>query len=115
MVVDRGRVGKETVERHERRDGRKKREEAEIGHARRDREDAILVHLFVGAPGDVLPALGGNFGRRAGDAAAVLFGRCLALHFRAGMGLGVPRLGSLVAGGSSAVPRLGAAARALQD
>ena len=63
MVLDGRGLGEQAVDRHQSRKGGKEREQAIEGHARRHREDAILVDLLVDAPEDVLPALGGDLMR----------------------------------------------------
>ncbi len=66
MVGDRGRVGKERIDRHARGDGREQRNQRIEHHPGREREQPVVLHLMVGADEDVLPAAPGDMhgGRR---------------------------------------------------
>ncbi len=75
MIGDRGRVGKERIDRHARGDGREQRNQRIEHHAGREREQPVVLHLMVGADEDVLPAAPGDVhGGRRLAAAALLAG-----------------------------------------
>ena len=69
MRVDRRSVGDETVQRDERRDGRKDREQRIEDNPGRDGEQTIVIGGRVNAPENVLPAGPGNL-PRSGRAAS---------------------------------------------
>jgi hypothetical protein len=87
VVVDGCGVGEQAVERYERGDARKNREERIESDAGGDGEQPVLAHLLIDAPRHVLPALGRDLGRLVGGAPAVLFARrdalCLGARPRA--------------------------------
>ena len=72
--ADGGGIGEQSVGRHQRRDGRKYREQPEEHDAGGGREQAVVVDLLIGAPQDVLPAGPGNLEGVAGKPAASVLG-----------------------------------------
>ncbi len=75
MVGDRGRVGKERIDRHARGDGREQRDQRIEHDAGGEREQPVVLDLVVGADEDVLPAAPGDMhGRRRLAAPALLAG-----------------------------------------
>src|SRR3954469_23508955 len=84
MLLDGGGIGEQAVDRDQGRNGREERKQAIEGDTSRDRQDAILVDLLVGAPENVLPALGRDLVGRRGlsstasfPASPVRVGRCV--------------------------------------
>ena len=59
MILDGRGISEQAVDRYQGRKGRKEREQSIERHPGCDGEDAILVHLLVDAPENVLPALSG--------------------------------------------------------
>jgi hypothetical protein len=72
MLADRSGVGEQSVERYERCERRKDGEQSEEYDATGNREQAVLVDLLVGAPGDVFPADEGNVERIGGIPSAFI-------------------------------------------
>src|SRR3954454_24862245 len=84
MLLDGGGIGEQAVDRDQGRKGGEEREQAIEGDTSSDRQDAILVDLLVGAPEDVLPALGRDLVGRRGLSSTAMFpagpvrvGRCV--------------------------------------
>lgn len=87
MFGDAAGIGEDAVDRHERGNRGEDRQEAVVGHAGGERENAVLADVAVDAPGDVLPAPRGDFRRRCCVTSAVsAFGGELG---RRGMPIGI--------------------------
>jgi hypothetical protein len=77
MLLDRGRVGKEAVDGNKGRNGGKEGQQRIIGDAGGDRHHPVLAEFLIGAPQDVLPSFGRDFGRRVRAAPAARFVGCM--------------------------------------
>ena len=87
LLGDAAGIGEQTIDGDERRDGRKNGEQAIVGHAGGEREDAVLADVAVDPPEDVLPSprryLGGRtrLAPRFPPSVASLGGRGVSLGF----------------------------------
>ena len=82
MPADHRGIGEQPVERHQGRDAGEDREEDVEAHPRGDRDDAVLRHIAVDAPKNILPSSLRNFGGRHGPAATPIVANPFCAGFR---------------------------------
>jgi hypothetical protein len=73
VTLDDGRIREQAVDRHDGGDPREQRQQDVVGYAAGNGHHPVPAEFLIDPPEDVLPAAGGNLGRRVGVPAAPAF------------------------------------------